>query len=187
MFLSQPVGFRKRAERSSCRPEGANCPHGPAGVCLREHGSSFRPWAGYSGAAAIPEAASRWGRRSHRRVPGPFRSAYRSGLPGQCRDGVGLSPVSVVSHCAQARPPVTVSVRSADPSCVLRGSEDGSSAARLRQAKERGPPTRPKRDPSRATLAWPLLQRSLPSAAGCIGSRMGASSKRFRTGTAPHG
>src|SRR4029077_17074484 len=41
-------------------------------------------------------------RRSHRRVTGPFRSAYGSGLPGLCRDGVGLSPVSVISHCAQA-------------------------------------------------------------------------------------
>jgi len=171
MFLSKPIGFRKRAERSSCRPEGANCPHGPASVFLREHGTSFRPWAGYSGDAAIPEAASRWGRRSHRCVPGPFRSAYGSGLPGWCRDGVGLSPVSVVSRCAQARPPVTVSVRRVAPSAAWRGEEGGPSSARLRQVRERGLPTRPKRDPSRATLAWPLRQRPLPTAAGCIGSR----------------
>ena len=126
-------------------------------------------------------------RRSHRRVPGPFRSAYGSGLPGQRRDGVGLSPVSVVSRCTQARPPVTLSVRSAEPSYVLRGEEGGPFSARLRQAWERGLPTRPKRDPSRVTLAWPLRHRPLPADAGCIASRMGGSSKRFRTGTAPHG
>lgn len=187
MFLSVPHRFRKRAERSTDRPVGANCPHGPARVFLREHGISFHPGRGYSGDAAIPEAASLGERRSHRRVTGPFRSAYGSGLPGQGRDGVGLSPVSVVSRCAQARPPVTVSVRSAAPSEVLRGEEDGPSPARLRQAWERGLPTRPKRDPSRATLAWPLRHRPLPGAAGCLASRMGGSSKSFRTGTAPHG
>ena len=61
MFLSTPLGFRKRAERSSCRPLGSNCPHGSPRVFLREHGTSFRPGRGYSGDAAIPEAASRWG------------------------------------------------------------------------------------------------------------------------------
>jgi hypothetical protein len=61
MFLSTPLGFRKRAERSSCRPLGANCPHGSPRVFLREHGTSFRPGRGYSGDAAIPEAASPWG------------------------------------------------------------------------------------------------------------------------------
>ena len=55
-------------------------------------------------------------RRSHRRVTGPFRIAYGSGLPGLRRDGVGLSPVSVVSRCTQARPPVAWSVRSVEPS-----------------------------------------------------------------------
>lgn len=36
------------------------------------------------------------------------------------RDDVGLSPVSVVSHCVQATPPGTVSVRSTEPSYLLR-------------------------------------------------------------------
>jgi len=110
-------------------------------------------------------------RRSHRRFAGPFRHAYRSVLPGRCRDGVGLSPVSVVSHCVQARPPVTLSVRSTEPSYGLRGEGGGPSSARLRQVRERGLPTRPKRDPSRTTLAWPLRQRLLPGAAGCVVSR----------------
>ena len=108
------------------------------------------------------------GRRWHRRVPGPFRSAYGSGLPGSGRDGVGLSPVSVVSRCIQAMPPITLSVRRTDPSGVLRTAADASAAVRLRQARERGLPTRPKRDTSRTTLAWPLRQRPLPCVAGCI-------------------
>src|ERR1700719_355936 len=87
-------------------------------------------------------------RRSHRRVTGPFRSAYGSGLPGLRRDGVGLSPVSVVSRCTQARPPITLSVRSTEPSYVLRGEESDLSSARLRQGRERGLPPRPKRAPS---------------------------------------
>ena len=99
------------------------------------------------------------GRRSHRRVTEPFRNAYGSGLPGVSQDGVGLSPVSVVSRCVQATSPVTVSVCGTEPSWVPRGAEGLPCAARLRQVRERGLPTRPKRDPSRTTLAWPLRQR----------------------------
>jgi hypothetical protein len=179
--------FRKRAERRSAVARGANHPQAPACVFLREHGISFHPGRGYSGDAAIPEATPQRGRRSHRRVTEPFRSAYGFGLPGPCRDGVGLSPVSVVSHCVQASPPATLSVRRADPSLALRVEQGEPCSTRLRQAKERGPPTRPKRDPSRTTLAWPLRQRPLPFAAGCVASREGDSSKSFRTGTAPHG
>ena len=123
----------------------------------------------------------------HRRVAGPFRSAYGPGVPGRGRDGVGLSPVSVVSHCAQATPPITVSVRSAEPPCVLRGEGGKPSSARLRQAWERGLPTRPKRGTSRTTLAWPLRHRPLPDDAGYLASPVGDSSKGFRTGAAPHG
>jgi hypothetical protein len=43
--------------------------------------------------------------------------------PGAGQDGVGLSPVSVVSHCVQATSPITVSVRSVEPSYTLRGEE----------------------------------------------------------------
>jgi hypothetical protein len=147
----------------------------------------FAPGRDYSGDAAIPEAASRRGRRWHRRVTEPFRNAYGPGLPGRCRDGVGLSPVSVVSRCVQAMPPATVSVHRNQPSLVV-GVENGEPpSARLRQAKERGLPTRPNRDTSRATLAWPLRHRPLPYDAGCIASRQGDSSKSFRTGTVPHG
>src|ERR1700688_1066595 len=107
MFLSEPCGFRKRAERSSCRPVGANCPHGSSGVFLREHGTSFRPGRGYSGDAAIPEAASRWGEtfapprdrtvsqclwvRLTRLAPG-----RRGTFTGQC--GQPLYPGEVTSH-----------------------------------------------------------------------------------------
>ena len=59
-------------------------------------------------------------RRPHRRVTGPFRSAYGSGLPGRCRDGVGLSPVNAVGHYEQATSPVTPSVRRGYPHGPLR-------------------------------------------------------------------
>jgi hypothetical protein len=187
MFLSEPREFRKRAERPTSRPAGANCPHGSACVCLRAHGTSFRPWWSYSGDAAIPEAASRWGEtlapphdrtvsqclwvRLTRRMPG-----RRGTFTGQC--GQPLYPGEITSHLVGSQRGTVV------PAARGRGR---SSSARLRQARERGLPTRPKRDPSRVTLAWPLRQRPLPSAAGCIGSPRGASSKSFRTGTAPHG
>ena len=187
MFLSEPLGFRKRAERPDAVPWGLTV------LMVLAACSSANTEPPFTLGGATPEMLPSLkrrlvgGRRSHRRVTGPFRSAYGSGLPGRCRDGVGLSPVSVVSRCTQARPPVTLSVRSTEPSYRLRGEEGGPSSARLRQAWERGLPTRPKRDPSRVTLAWPLRHRPLPSGAGCVASLMGDSSKRFRTGTAPHG
>jgi len=186
MFLSGPRSFGRGPSGQTPSP-GANCPHGPGRVFLREHGISFHLFGATP--EMLPSLKRRLfgGRRWHRRVTGPFRSAYGSGLPSRGWDGVGLSPVSVVSHCVQARPPVTVSVRSAAPSPVLRGEEARASSARLRQARGRGLPTRPKRDPSRTTLAWPLRQRPLPCAAGCVASLAGDWSKSFRTGTAPHG
>lgn len=57
----------------------------------------------------------------------------------------------------------------------------------LPQASELGTPPRPKRGPSRTILAWPLRQRPLPCAAGCVPLRRESSSKDFRTGTAPRG
>jgi len=168
MFLSVPQGFGRGPSGHSAVPLGANCPHGSPCVFLREHGISFHPCAVTP--EMLPSLKRRlfWERRSHRRVTEPFRNAYRFGLP--CRDGVGLSPVSVVSRCTQARSPVTSSVRGTEPSFVLRENKGDPSFPRLRRAWERGPPTRPKRDPSRVTLAWPLRHRPLPSDAGCAGS-----------------
>jgi hypothetical protein len=185
-FLASPW-FRKRAERRSAEPRGLTVLM-VLGMCTSANTESpFTPGRSYSGDAAIPEGASRRGRRSHRRLTEPFRNAYGPGLPGRCRDGVGLSPVSVVSRCVQAKPPITVSVRSAEPSFALREGDGEPSTARLQQAWGLGLPTRPKRDSSRTTLAWPLRHRPLPADAGCIASRQGDSSKSFRTGTAPHG
>lgn len=42
------------------------------------------------------------------------------------------------------------------------------SPSRLRQAREIGPPSEPKRDASRTIFTWPLRRRSLPSDAGCV-------------------
>jgi hypothetical protein len=107
MFLSVPLGFRKRAERPERRPVGANCPHGSSCVFLREHGTSFRPGRGYSGDAAIPEAASRWGetfapprRRTVSqclwvRLTRP-RPGRRGTFTGQC--GQPLCPGDATSH-----------------------------------------------------------------------------------------
>ena len=187
MFLSQSRRFRKRAERHGAVPQELTVLM-VLSVCSSANTEPpFTPGRSYSGDAAIPEASSRRGRRTHRRMTEPFRNAYGPGLPGLRRDGVGLSPVSVVSHYVQATPPVTVSVRNDEPSYVVRAENGEPSPTRLRQVRELGLPTRPKRGTSRTTLAWPLRHRPLPADAGCVASRQGDSSKSFRTGTAPHG
>jgi hypothetical protein len=84
MFLSVPCGFRKRAVRPK-PSRGANCPHGPVCVFLREHGSSFchRVECPMTTPELLPSLKRRrWGRRSHRRVTEPFRCAYGFGWPG---------------------------------------------------------------------------------------------------------
>ena len=43
-FLASPAGFG-RGPSGLSRPVGANCPHGSGRVFLREHGTSFHPWA----------------------------------------------------------------------------------------------------------------------------------------------
>jgi len=106
------------------------------------------------------------GRRWHRRVAGPFRNAYGSGLlgrprrrgtfTGQC--GQPLCPGDATSHRVGPQPGTVVRAAAGKP----------GPPRRLRQVRERGLPTRPKRDASRATLAWPLRQRPLPFAAGCV-------------------
>ena len=187
-FLASPAGFGRGPSGLGAVPWRANCPHGSAGVCPPPHTEPpFTPGRGYSGAAAIPEAASRWGEtfapprdrtvsqclwvRRTRPVPG-----RRGTFTGQC--GQPLCPGETTSHLVGSQHRTVVG---------LRGEEDDPSSARLRQAWERGLPTRPKRDPSRTILAWPLRHRPLPDDAGCVASRRGGSSKDFRTGTAPHG
>jgi hypothetical protein len=66
---------------------------------------------GYSGEAAIPEnshleCTSSPPRRQGRFVVDLWACVVRSVL----RNGVGLSPVSAVSHCEQATPPTTLRV-----------------------------------------------------------------------------
>src|SRR3977135_198310 len=45
--------------------------------------------------------------RAYRGVASPFRGTYGTGLSGQRRNRVGLSPVSVIGRCDQATPPTT--------------------------------------------------------------------------------
>jgi hypothetical protein len=68
--------------------------------------------ASYSGAAAIPEAAAGGADRRTTALPDPFALLIGLGYPGSTRDGVGLSLVSVDSHCVQAKPPITPTGRS---------------------------------------------------------------------------
>jgi len=170
MFLSVSLesGEAGRSRSGTLLGE-ASCSREVSGGVSANYGAPFRA------------EALLWG-RCHPRASGvgpplvPLRDSSRfvmdlwaRSFPGLAWNSVGLSPVSVVSRCTQARPPVTLSVRSTQPSYVLRGEESGLSSARLRQVRERGLPTRPKRDPSRATLAWPLRHRALLPDAGCVG------------------
>ena len=119
-----PRRFRKRAERSSCRPVGANCPHGFGGAVRMTTDPPLTPgrrWddAGrrYSGEAAIPERPHQEGTIAPPRSQSRFAvDLWAWSIRSELRNGVGLSPVSVVSRCTQARPPITLSVRSTDPS-----------------------------------------------------------------------
>ena len=81
---------------------------------------------------------------------------------------MGLSPVSVVSRCIQARPRATPS--------VVRATRDmlGTDPARLRWANASAGsgawhPDWAESGPSRIGLAWPLRQRPLLAEAGCVG------------------
>jgi hypothetical protein len=133
-----------------------------------------------------PQGGGRWGRPPRRRVTRPLRHAYRSGLPwlrqrrrgtftGQCDQP--LCPGETTRHLdGPQRPTVTCAAERIRPDPLM-----------LRQASERGIPSRPKRGPSRTILAWPLRQCPLPDKAGCVPFRAESSSKDFRTGTAPHG
>ncbi len=105
-FLASPAGFGRGPSGHRAVPKGLTVLM-VLRVCLREHGTSFRPWAGYSGDAAIPEAASRWGEtfapprartvsqclwvRLTRREPG-----RRGTFTGQC--GQPLCPGEITSH-----------------------------------------------------------------------------------------
>jgi hypothetical protein len=82
-------------------------------------------------------------------------------------NGVGLSPVSVIGQCEQARSPYTpraggknrdVLLQEGYSAAVWCFSTTGSLARR----------TRPNCDPSRSVLAWPLRHRPLLDGAGYV-------------------
>ena len=97
------------------------------------------------------------------------------------RDDVGLSPVSVVSHFVQATPPDTLTDHRRSPS-ILR-CESTLLLPMLRQMTELGTPPGPNRDASWTISAWPLRQRRLPHAAGCI--PLNGFERRFPYGLGP--
>ena len=145
---------------------GANCPHGSGRVFLREHGTSFDPGRGYSGDAAIPEAASRWGETL---APSRGRTVSRclrvrftrqAETAWDFHRSVWSTVVSRRNHQSPHRVAAPNRTRCREerrvtPWCFGRL---GGLAPRLG----------PKRDSSRTVLAWPLRQRPLPAAAGCV-------------------
>jgi hypothetical protein len=95
---------------------------------------------GYSGEAAIPESSHLESASSPPRRPGRFVvDLWACVVRNEFRNGVGLSPVSVVSHCEQATPPTTLRVegnsRDASFESVLAGGED---RPMLQQVRELG-------------------------------------------------
>jgi hypothetical protein len=188
MFLSSCRVVRTRFGRLlASTPRRANCPHGSTPSSTLDYGCSFRP-------LATPEQLPsprrrRWGRPPRRRVTEPFRHAYRSGLPGGPR-GTPRRRGTLTGQCGQPLCPGEITSHLDGPqrptvACAAEG--DRRVPPMLRQAWERGMPSRPKRDPSRTILAWPLRRRPLPDDAGCVPLPKESSSKDFRTGTAPHG
>jgi hypothetical protein len=108
---------------------------------------------------------------------------WAGGIRAAARNGVGLSPVSVVSHCEQVTPPYTpwageIAVTFSSGKAAREGNLRCFSTTRsLAHA------TRPDCDPSRSVLAWPLRHRPLLDDAGCVPFRKESSSKEFWTGT----
>jgi hypothetical protein len=112
----------------------------------------------------------------------------RTNLDGTTRNDVGLSPVSVISHCEQARPRNTPRTGGQNRDVHLR--DDSLRNRPVLQPKwEPGTPHEAECDPSRSVLAWPLRHRPLLDDAGCIDLQgavsLETSSKDFWTGTAP--
>ena len=142
----------------------------------------------YSGEAAIPERPHQEGTIAPPRSQGRFVvDLWAWSIRSELRNGVGLSPVSVISRCEQVTPPNTLRAgrnnRNASSGRRLAWME-GRPNASARLGAWHTPPG-PKRDPSRSVLAWPLRHRPLPNDAGCIGLLAETSGKDFWTGTAP--
>ena len=119
-------------------------------------------------------------RRQSRFAMGLWACVIRVGA----RNGVGLSPVSVVSHCEQVTPPYTSWAGRNSRDAFLRERHPLLEAARcFSTTRSLAHHTLPDCDPSRSVLAWPLRHRPLLNDAGCIPFREESSSKEFWTGT----
>ncbi len=134
----------------------------------------------------------------NRRVDQLFRQALSAGVTNSAArvesDDVGLSPVSVVSHCAPVKPPGTQESRPPSPHTGERRFPSRASD-RLRSLT---PLSGRNAIPLRAILTWPLHRHSLPSDPGYVPLRlfgspertslvMESSSEDFRTGADPPG
>ena len=171
MFLSEPLGFRKRAERPDAVPWGLTVLMVLAACSSANTEPPFTPGRGYSGDAAIPEAASRWGEtfapprdrtvsqclwvRLTRPVPG-----RRGIFTGQC--GQPFCPGEATSHLVGSQHRTVV----LSPGSPARWRTT-SASARLgawhsHAAEVRRLPNCPCLAPSSWTVAGPRWLRTFP-------------------------
>ena len=153
----------------------ANCPHGGARASLLATDSPltaawYAPRGSYSGEAAIPKRPHQEGTVAPPRSQSRFvvdLSVWCIQGPDGTWNGVGLSPVSVIGHCEQARPPYTPRTGGKNRDGLL---QDGCSAAArcFSTTGSLARHTRPDCGPSRSVLAWPLRHRPLLDGAGCV-------------------
>lgn len=185
MFLSDPDVLARGASGPRVgTPRCANFPRGPVVSSSLTHGCPFRPWATL-GQLSSPKR----GPLGPFPAPPPGQTVSASlwvwvspVVPGTAWDSHRSAWTAIVSRRSHQPPRrVTTTNRVACREQRLRD------AAVLRQAKERGTSTGPKRGSSRTIRAWPLRHRTLPADAGCIPFRKEGSSPDFRTGTDPHG
>ena len=165
----------------------SNCPHGFVTTTLLATDSPLTAWAAAT-AGKLPSPSE--GTRRGTLAPPRRQSRFVLDLSAWCIqagawNGVGLSPVRVVGHCEQVTPPHTPRVNGQNRDVLRRDCPGGRAAQCFSTTRSLAHHVRPNRDPSRSILAWPLRQRPLPSAAGCVPFLEESSSKDFWTGTAP--
>lgn len=129
MFLSSSVPIRVRLGPAYVGVVRlANFPHGFADAVRMTTDSPLTPerrWGGagrrYSGEAAIPKRPHQEGTiappHSQRRF---VIDLWAWSIRSELRNGVGLSPVSVISRCEQVTPPNTLRIRQEQPHHFLR-------------------------------------------------------------------
>jgi hypothetical protein len=173
-----------RAGRIRAGAVGLTCQHGSGGTIslhtVLPLTAAGPTGGGYSGRAVVLKTGAAGVPSPSRRVVWPLRQRligqHYPGAGGLSGDDVGLSPVSVISHCVPAAAPNTpmVCCLCFPPASCARTAPCGqqqdepAGSPKLRRVGERSSPSRPKRATSRTGVAWPLRRRPLPCDAGCV-------------------